>query len=868
MFSRVLLNSNFEKIENKVNDDLVHRQNGSAQMQQDLDMNNNSILNLGDPTGALGVATKSYVDTQDNAVLSAIQNIEASGTIRQESEEFVATQGQTVFTLTTTTFAGEDTLAVYVNGVRQSHSAYTTSSTNVITFSEALQDGDKVLFTVNESTSTTLTASQVAGLQVDTIADLLNVSPSTSTVVNVLNYHSGVEGGGGVFYWDANRDCGEHNGGTVIASTAQFPPDWLAGNQQLWFAPMTGTGCWVRQYDGAVNVKWFGAIGDCDASTTPGDANYSNPAGTDNHAAFQKAIDVATLLKTNIYIPVSQYWYKIHEDGLTVTCGITGESIKGSRLKFTDNGLNIRPSLDINSVTDAVFGNFSYDSSISEDPADWTNNYDNFTGRIGMRSMGSGGNQTFRNIVITNTFRAGLSFYGGATKAIIDNLIINRCRGSFGDGMYITGGKKKVKITNCKVYDVTRIGLVTDMADGSIIEDCVVENCTFEYAHDYSYLYGGTEFNSGVWLEQTARSIIKNCTAKNTNGRGFTVTTGSRALEIANYAECYSVIDSCVSEDTGAGFNVSSLGDIPANHRITNCTALNCADEDITGTAATNSSNHVFIENFYSEKSFAGSQSRVLGLKSSTNAKLFVVANNTKVKSDIDTAIFDFTNSTSGHISTYESEGEVNYTITNFKDDNGVVVNNKHGLQTGDWVIENVSNLHLNSLKANTLLLNNCVVNRAATGMSPISRFEANSCRFNSVVSLITNTRMLFDKCEFYVPQDSYVKINNYFASLNEPNKIICTFRDCNFYKDFTGSAPYCIQFSTKLNPNKTGLLLDNVVFYNTNTVGTGGYAVYFDNNVAHYLGTAYLDDTVEFFQKVYTANQATSTVITKVALQ
>jgi hypothetical protein len=265
MFSRVLLNSNFEKIENKVNDDLVHRQNGSAQMQQDLDMNSNQILNVADPVIDLDVATKRYVDNshvdvqaQIAANLSAIQNIEASGTIRQTSEEFTATNGQTVFTLTTTTFAGEDTLAVYVNGVRQSHSAYTTSSTNVITFSEVLQEGDKVLFTVNESTSTTLTANQVSGLTVATIADLLNVSPSTSTVVNVLNYHSDVEGGGGVFYWDANRDCGEHNGGTIIASTAQFPPDWLVGNQQLWFAPMTGTGCWVRQYDGAVNVKWFG----------------------------------------------------------------------------------------------------------------------------------------------------------------------------------------------------------------------------------------------------------------------------------------------------------------------------------------------------------------------------------------------------------------------------------------------------------------------------------------------------------------------------------------------------------------------------------------------------------------------------------
>jgi hypothetical protein len=716
--------------------------------------------------------------------------------------------------------------------------------------------------------NTLIKKGEVLATTVNAVADLANAEHRTGSI-QLLGFHTKGDGGGGVFYWDATKDKSEHNGGTIIdPDKAGLVANW-ASTQALYFTPeVTGQGCWVREYSGAVNVKWFGAIGDCDASTTPGNANYSNPAGTDNHDAFQKAIDVATLLKTNIYIPVSQYWYKIHGDALTVTCGITGESVQGSRLKFTDDGLSVRLSLEITNVTDAVFENFSYDCSVSEDPADWTNNYDNFTGRRGMRSIGNGDNQTFRNIVTSNTVRAGLAFYGGATKAIIDNLNINRCRGNFGDGIYLSGSKKKVKITNCKVYDVTRIGLVTDSPDGRIIEDCVVENCTFEYAHDYSNLHGGGEFNSGVWLEQTARSIIKNCTAKNILGRGFTVTTGGRALEIANYAECYSVVDSCVAEDTSSGFILSSLGDILANHRITNCTTLNCEIADITGNADTDSLNHVFIDNFYSEKSFVGSQSRVLGLNSSTNAKLFVVANNIKVKSDMNTATFDFTNLSSGHISTFESVGEINYTITNFKDDNGVVVNNKHGSQTGDWVIENVSNLHLNSLKASTLLLNNCVVNRFSSSASPVNRFEANSCRFNEAVALVTNTRMLFDKCEFYVPDDSRVWIANNYASLNEPSKIICTFKDCNFYKDFTGSVPYCIQFSTKANPNKTGLLFDNVVFYNTNTVGTGGYAVDFNNSLAQFLGKAYLDNTVEYSQKSYSTLELTSPVIEKLQLQ
>jgi hypothetical protein len=253
MFSRVLLNSNFEKIENKVNDDLVHRQNGSAQMQQDLDMNSNQILNVADPVIDLDVATKRYVDNshvdvqaQIAANLSAIQNIEASGTIRQTSEEFTATNGQTVFTLTTTTFAGEDTLAVYVNGVRQSHSAYTTSNTNVITFSEALQDGDKVLFTVNESTSTVLTTEQVSGLQVGTIADLpSNVATDKLSIVVSDENH------GGTFIWEANVAKTEHNGGTII------DPD-VDMSTWTYTSANTNNGVWRRQYDGAVNVKWFG----------------------------------------------------------------------------------------------------------------------------------------------------------------------------------------------------------------------------------------------------------------------------------------------------------------------------------------------------------------------------------------------------------------------------------------------------------------------------------------------------------------------------------------------------------------------------------------------------------------------------------
>jgi hypothetical protein len=97
---------------------------------------------------------------------------------------------------------------------------------------------------------------------VSSVANLM--STPTVGALNVLNYHSGIEGGGGVFYWDSNKLKSEHNGGTVIDPSKVFPSDW---NDQVqltnWFTGNnTGNGCWVRQYNIAVDVHLFGAKGD------------------------------------------------------------------------------------------------------------------------------------------------------------------------------------------------------------------------------------------------------------------------------------------------------------------------------------------------------------------------------------------------------------------------------------------------------------------------------------------------------------------------------------------------------------------------------------------------------------------------------
>jgi hypothetical protein len=82
--------------------------------------------------------------------------------------------------------------------------------------------------------------------------------------VRVLVYHTKVDGGGGVFVWDASKDKALHNGGTIIDPAKVFPSDWDdEGLKTTWFAGGSGTGCWVRLLvDARVNIMFYGAKSD------------------------------------------------------------------------------------------------------------------------------------------------------------------------------------------------------------------------------------------------------------------------------------------------------------------------------------------------------------------------------------------------------------------------------------------------------------------------------------------------------------------------------------------------------------------------------------------------------------------------------
>jgi hypothetical protein len=123
------------------------------------------------------------------------------------------------------------------------------------------------------------TGSGVASYQtVESIADLKALASGSSSYVLVGGYYANGDGGGGLFYWDSVNTSAD-NAGTIFLPNS---------------TPATGR--WVRLYSGAVNIRWFGAVGD---------------AVTDDYTAIFKAnAYVQTLaLGGNLFFPASSGAY-------------------------------------------------------------------------------------------------------------------------------------------------------------------------------------------------------------------------------------------------------------------------------------------------------------------------------------------------------------------------------------------------------------------------------------------------------------------------------------------------------------------------------------------------------------------------------
>ena len=157
-----------------------------------------------------------------------------------------------------------------------------------------------------------LDGDRIGSVVVDTIANMKNLNPEieANATVEVLGYHSKGDGGGGTFYWDSTS-TEDDNGGTIIEATGVVD------------------GRYIRNYSGAVNVKWFGAVD-----------------GADSTAAFQAAAATGK----NILIPRGYSFYI--NDTINITSNMTVFAYGASVIW---DGANTLPLFRINAPAENIF---------------------------------------------------------------------------------------------------------------------------------------------------------------------------------------------------------------------------------------------------------------------------------------------------------------------------------------------------------------------------------------------------------------------------------------------------------------------------------------------------------------------------------
>lgn len=237
------------------------------------------------------------------SLIPGIEGIPEAGTKYQ----FAGNGVNTIFTLPVTPY-NKDAIEVHVKQLYVHSSDYTLVG-DVVTLNEAppaLDAGE----THNVEIKVTLTtlngyvdANRVS-FEGENLDDILEKSKPFSNYAQLRTYSGNATqvritdpGIAGFFYLDGvTTTTTEDNGGIVIC------------------APSVGAKRWKRVFEGAVNVRWFGAKGLVTESA---------------HIAIQKAIDYCVINKKNLYLPNGIYLCANTQLKITGPIEMVGESENG-----------------------------------------------------------------------------------------------------------------------------------------------------------------------------------------------------------------------------------------------------------------------------------------------------------------------------------------------------------------------------------------------------------------------------------------------------------------------------------------------------------------------------------------------------------
>ena len=279
------LNDNSDLIEAALENTLSRDGTGPNNMESDLDMDSNSIINVGNiATGSLAISGALTI----GGLPVSPGTVNYTGVVKQT---LVATSGQTVFNLTSVTYSPfTNNLSVFVDGVYQNPSRYTETSSTTVTFSEGLHVGavvDFQVFSLNELGGTT---------------DAINVtytplSGTTTTVASKLSEHVSVKDFGAV------GDGVTDDTAAVVAASATnkavFFPDGtylLSGTVQPASMKWHGSGGAIVKLPGTTQLVADGIAVDVRGLIFESDMTAAQYTDGVSAAAISTAFDTPTYL--------------------------------------------------------------------------------------------------------------------------------------------------------------------------------------------------------------------------------------------------------------------------------------------------------------------------------------------------------------------------------------------------------------------------------------------------------------------------------------------------------------------------------------------------------------------------------------------
>lgn len=306
-------------------------------------------------------------------------------------------------------------------------------------------------------TTTAQTATLSQSVTVGTIATLKAIATPVAGVVYVVSgYYGSGDGGGGSFYWNVS-DVTTDNGGTIIQLN------------------VGGVGRWNRIFEGAVNVRWFGAKGD---------------GVTNDVTSIQAAITCAVTLRAPVRIPASTY--KINT-GLSLDvakCGIIGE-----QAIIDASGMTTGIALALtNSITPAYYqGDISIEGLRFIGPGIGSS-VDCISGNatqpsVSRTRISSVMGYNFRRGVVLSDHTWGLNFFACEFWNCADCV--------YAPGGLTDGGERHTFV-GCLFYNSTR-GFYQGYNAGSIY----FTNCSFDYNGKQGQLDEGKVSLIGCHIEAT-----------------------------------------------------------------------------------------------------------------------------------------------------------------------------------------------------------------------------------------------------------------------------------------------------------------------------------------------------------------------------